>query len=132
MWGYCEIITLDEKYYYGYTKNGKKDGFGIYYCTTPRTKVYIGFWENNKQNGIGKLMSDRSSKFCFWSKGEKLMVYENNEEAFKELGTEQVDYIDFFSLEIKDIIKKVNEIKSVSGISKGEKKLNLNSLNFQY
>ena len=52
------------KKFFGFYKNDKKNGFGIYNWENPK-KIFVGFWINGKQNGIGKFMEKNKVIFGF-------------------------------------------------------------------
>ena len=45
------------KLYIGYYENDKKEGFGIYYWSSPNMRVCIGFRKNGKQHGERKYIN---------------------------------------------------------------------------
>jgi len=48
---YCHIIWHNGNEYWGYLKDNKKHGFGIYKYKCG--SIYKGFWENDKKEGWG-------------------------------------------------------------------------------
>ncbi|GAB5399072.1 MAG: hypothetical protein Aureis2KO_06570 [Aureisphaera sp.] len=52
-WGH---MVYGDDYYEGFWKNGKRDGYGMYFWTG--TGKHIGFWKNNNQEGFGVYLSD--------------------------------------------------------------------------
>ena len=69
--------------YCGFYKNGKKNGFGIYY--SPKGKLYIGFWKNGKQDGYGKYISKSKIKYGIFNNGNLEKKYENENIFYKDL-----------------------------------------------
>ena len=76
--GLGEII-YDNKKYFGYFKNDKKNGFGIMYWMNSN-KAFIGFWRDGKQIGIGKCFLNDKIKYGFWNENNKVFYF--NEEYF--------------------------------------------------
>jgi hypothetical protein len=76
--GLGEII-YDNKKYFGYFKNDKKNGFGIMYWINSN-KAFIGFWRDGKQIGIGKCFLGEKIKFGFWNENNKVFYF--NEDYF--------------------------------------------------
>ena len=54
--------------YFGFYKNDKREGFGMYYV--PENNFFVGFWKNGKQEGYGKLIQNNKIKYGFWIKGK--------------------------------------------------------------
>ena len=69
--GLGEEISEDKKYF-GYFKNDKRNGFGIMYWLNSN-KAYIGFWKDGKQIGIGKCLIDNKVKYGFFNENGKII-----------------------------------------------------------
>ncbi len=76
----------------GYFKDGKKEGFGIYFWPFP-TKAYIGFWKNDKQHGVGKYINTSNYRYGLWINGERSKWFAFNNEAFRNIEPDQKCYI---------------------------------------
>ena len=107
--GYCEMVFTEGKIYYGYASKDKKEGFGVYYTPSP-LKIYVGFWKNNKQDGVGKLITEKSSKYGFWNQGERLNWLDSYSAAVNKLGSEKLKYKELLKIEITEITKVINQI----------------------
>ena len=103
--GLGEEIGNDKKYF-GYFKNDKKNGFGIMYWINSN-KAYIGFWKDGKQIGIGKCLIDNKVKYGFFNDNEKVFwIKEQNLITYLKYWNLQdiyskYDY--FFKLKLSDI-----------------------------
>ena len=103
MHGYGEFRWADGKKYAGYYIHDKKEGFGIYYWANP-LRVYLGFWKNGKQDGVGKYFNgNRPPKYGIWKNGDKIEIFQDEEQAFKSLLPNQEKYIKFFKCSLADI-----------------------------
>ena len=69
--GLGEEISEDKKYF-GYFKNDKRNGFGIMYWLNSN-KAYIGFWKDGKQIGIGKCLIENKVKYGFFNENGKII-----------------------------------------------------------
>lgn len=99
--GYGEFYWETHLYIGNYIEE-KKDGFGIYYWFNP-LKVYVGMWENGKQQGLGKVMTEKYSKFAMWSGGKKTEFIQNPEKRLGELKNKKIASLMVMSLlELKD------------------------------
>ena len=95
--------------YYGFYKEDKREGFGIYYI--PENKFYVGFWKEGKQEGYGKYINNNVIKYGIWDKGKFGKKYENMDENefFKELENNKINF-SYFHWDI-------NHLKSYFNIS---------------
>ena len=98
--GFGEFIWKD-KIYIGFYSNDKKNGFGIYYWKK-LDKAFMGFWKNGKQFGFGKLIHKTKIIYGQWIDDKLEVIYDNENEAFKELEKRQLkgyEHIFLFSLD---------------------------------
>ena len=96
------------KKYYGFYKNGKKDGFGIYYW--PGDKFYVGFFKEGKQHGIGKYINLKQIIYCRWKNGKNEKIFSNEEQFFNHFEPNEKNLSKNFKWDIKKV-KEFMEIK---------------------
>ena len=90
--GYGEMTWVEGNKYFGFYKDDKREGFGMYY--SPEDNFFVGFWKNGKQDGYGKYISKDVIKYGIWKKGkiDKLYEYEDENEFFKELENNNINF----------------------------------------
>ncbi|CRH00518.1 conserved Plasmodium protein, unknown function [Plasmodium relictum] len=74
-----KVVFQNENYdkYSGYWKEGKKNGYGIFYYNNGNK--YIGMWENNKKNGYGYLLKENGILYkCLYRNNELISEKELN------------------------------------------------------
>ena len=100
--GYGEMNWVDGNKYYGFYKNDKKHGFGMYYSSD--NKYFIGFWKNGKQDGFGKYIQNDKIRYSFWKNGKIDKKYENidENEFFKNLENNKINFI-YFKWDVKQL-----------------------------
>ena len=103
--GYGELKESD-KDFYGYFSSGKREGFGIAYIKDSET-FCLGFWKQGKQFGVGKIIN-KKIRYALFSKGKVIKQFRFEDEAFKELKTDQMKYINLLKLELSGILKLLN------------------------
>lgn len=103
MHGYGEFRWIDGKKYAGFYIQDKKEGFGIYFWAKP-LRIYIGFWKNGKQDGIGKYFNgNKEPKYGIWKNGDKIEIFQDEEQAFKHILPIQQKFIKFFKYNLEQI-----------------------------
>jgi len=93
------LIKINEGFYV----NDRKEGFGIYYWSSPNNRAYIGFWKNGKQDGVGKYINQNSTRFGYWVAGERTNWFGLEQEAIENLTPEQKMYSNFFNYSLSDV-----------------------------
>jgi len=106
MWGYGEFIWNQEKKYYGFYKNDKKDGFGIF--KMKGNKIFIGFWKEGKQNGIGKYIKDNNIRYGIWKDGKKENEIFSEEEFINRFNSFEAKFINIFQWNVDKIKNFMN------------------------
>ena len=89
----------------------------MYYSSD--NKYFIGFWKNGKQDGFGKYIQNDKIRYSFWKNGKIDKKYENidENEFFKNLENNKINFI-YFKWDVKQLSsffknqnEEVNEIK---------------------
>jgi hypothetical protein len=111
MHGYGEYFWSNGRIYKGYWKFDNKDGLGIHYWGSPE-RAYLGFWKNNKQEGVGCIFTNKTIKYGFWDRGEKIKNFSNHFAALKKCSNGNIDINldNFFPknlMEAVEILKKM-------------------------
>ena len=68
--GYGEFYWKEEKRFYGFYKNDKRNGFGIYIWNLNPLNSYVGFFENGFFNGVGIKIDGDIVKYGLWKRQE--------------------------------------------------------------
>ena len=97
------------KKFFGFYKNDKKNGFGIYNWENPK-KIFVGFWINGKQNGIGKFMEKNKVKFGFWKNGKKLKWFNNENEMFNFVDDEEKEFEFILKMNFDEICNFIKDV----------------------
>jgi hypothetical protein len=91
------------KKYYGYYKNDKKHGIGVFFWKD-HIKIYIGTWLNGKQSGPGIMYYNNGTiKYGMWEDGVWIKWYNGLWEFKKDCDESQ--YIDLLSRDPMSILK---------------------------
>ena len=106
------MTSKEGKIYYGFAKNDKKEGFGVYYTPNPK-KIFVGFWKGNKQEGVGKLITEKSTKYGFWSQGERLNWYDSFNQAYSHLRNDQLNFAKLLQIEGKEVNRYISQISII-------------------
>jgi hypothetical protein len=103
--GYGEFIWKDSKKYFGFYKNDKKEGFGIFYWEKSK-KIYVGFFQNGKQDGIGMMIGEgKPYKYGYWKDGQKIKSYNSLEEALSVLQKNKQSFRNYFMSTYEKIVE---------------------------
>lgn len=105
--GFVRMEWKDGKKYIGNCDRDKKEGFGILQTINPM-KIFLGFWKNNKQEGVGKVATDKSEKYGFWTGGERLNWFNSEREAVTNLPVERSSYEKILRMSTKELIKLIS------------------------
>ena len=99
------------KCYFGNYKNGKKDGFGIYYFSIkPVFNVFIGFWSNGKESGVGIRIKNKNVFYVKYREGFKEKNIKSGYSCLKYLKGDKNKYKKIFEMSHEKIIYFVNKL----------------------
>jgi hypothetical protein len=99
------------KCYFGYYKNGKKDGFGIYYFSIkPVFNVFIGFWSNGKESGVGIRIKNKNVFYVKYREGFKEKNIKSGYLCLKYLKGDKNKYKKIFEMSHEKIVCFVNKL----------------------
>ena len=101
--GYGEFYWIEGKKYCGFYKEDQKEGFGLYYLLD--NSFYVGFWKEGLRNGMSKYIKGKSIRYGIWKNGKKEKWFNNEEEFFDNLESDDEKYKNIFQWSVKQIKK---------------------------